>query len=415
MDERKHICMLLDHAFPPDLRVENEARTLADAGYHVTIVAIDPDSRGHEQLTDHITVHRARVPRQIRNKARGLAADLPLFDWILHRPLQQVHRDRPIDAIHAHDLYLFGAALRAGRRYDIPVVGDMHENWVHALKHYKWSTTAPGKWVVNLKKWERLEIGWSCDVDRLIVVIDEMADRMAGRLKAGGCRADHVVTVPNTIQRHVFDAWSSSRPADMPAGNPVLLYTGGMDRHRGLEDPIRAMPAVLEAFPEAVLVLVGDGAVRGELEALATSLHLGSAVRFLGWKDQEAVRGYMEAATIGLIPHRKTMHTDHTIPHKLFHYMHAGLPCVVSDCKPLVRIVEAESCGSVYPSGDPAAMATAIIRMAGESSGMEQMAQAGRTAVQERWNWEVTARALVDLYDDLFSESSSQRISCAVD
>ena len=114
MGDRRHICMLLDHAFPPDLRVENEARTLADTGYHVTIIAIDPDDRGHEQLTEHITIHRARVSRQVRNKARGLAANLPLFDWILRRPLNAVHRDRPIDAIHAHDLYLFGAALRAG-------------------------------------------------------------------------------------------------------------------------------------------------------------------------------------------------------------------------------------------------------------------------------------------------------------
>ena len=403
MGERRHICMLLDHAFPPDLRVENEARTLADAGYYVTIIALDPDDRPHEQLAEHVSVHRARVPRQLRNKARGLAASLPMFDWILKRPLAEVHRIRRIDAFHAHDLYLFGAALRAGRRFDVPVIGDMHENWVHALKHYKWSTTPPGKWVVDLTKWERLEIGWSCDVDRLIVVIDEMADRMAQQLKAGGCHSDHVVTVPNTIQRHVFEGWSASSPDDMPSGNPILLYTGGMDLHRGLEDPIRAMPAVLEAHPDAVLVLVGDGAVRADLEALTASLGLESSVRFLGWKDQESVRGYMEAATIGLIPHRKTMHTDHTIPHKLFHYMHAGLPCVVSNCKPLERIVAAESCGLVYPSGDANAMASALINLASEPDEMKRMAMAGRSAVNERWNWEETSKALVALYDDLFA------------
>jgi len=395
--------MVLDHAFPPDLRVENEARTLASNGYDVTILAIDPDDRPPSDLTPDIHVRRMRVPQQIRNKARGLAATLPLMDWIVGRAVRKLHAERPIHALHAHDLYLFGASLRAGRKLDIPVIGDMHENWVEALRHYKWSTTAPGKWVVDLQKWQRLETEWSANVDRLIVVIDEMAERMGAQLGEAGLRNDHIIAVPNTIQRSSFEAWSTSTPVDMPDGQPLLLYTGGMDRHRGLEDPIRAMPTILETHPEAVLVLVGDGAVRGELEELAATLGLGKAVRLLGWKDQAAVRGYMEAADIGLIPHRKTVHTDHTIPHKLFHYMHAGLPCVVSDCRPLERIVSAEACGRVYPSGNPALLAEAVLDIIKDPEEGLAMAARGQEAVRERWNWEATSQGLVDVYRDLLS------------
>ena len=400
-DVRPHICMLLDHSFPPDLRVENEARTLAQAGFEVTILAMDPDPRPSGMLEAHVHIVRARIPKQIRNKARGLAATFPFMDWIVGRQVASIHAGRKIHALHAHDLYLFGAALRAGKKLDVPVVGDMHENWVEALRHYKWSTTAPGKWVVDLSRWEQLETRWADQVDRLIVVIDEMKERMTGQLQLAGGRSHHIVTVPNTILRSSFDAWSPAKPDDMPRGNPVMLYTGGMDRHRGLEDPIRAMPIILERHPDAVLVLVGDGAVRSELEELVASLDLGGAVRFLGWKDQESVRGYMESAHIGLIPHLKTIHTDHTIPHKLFHYMHAGLPCVVSDCRPLERIVSAENCGSIYPSGDPDAMALAVLRMIGDPDGMAAMATRGREAVTERWNWETTSTGLVDLYRDL--------------
>jgi len=403
MTSRPHICMLLDHAFPPDLRVENEARTLASAGYDVTILAIDPDSRPSSDLDRHIHVQRVRVPRQIRNKARGLAATLPLMDWIVSRAVRRLHHQHPVAALHAHDLYLFGAALRAGRRLGVPVVGDMHENWVEALRHYKWSTTAPGKWVVNLDRWQQLETGWSATVDRLVVVIDEMAERMRGQLAHTGLPDNHIVTVPNTIQRSVFESWSSSIPDDMPEGHPLLLYTGGMDRHRGLEDPIRAMPRILDAYPEAVLVLVGDGAVRTELEALTASLGIEHAVRFLGWKDQADVRGYMEAADIGLIPHRKTVHTDHTIPHKLFHYMHAGLPCVVSDCKPLERIVQAEACGKVYPSSQPEALAASVCAILNDPQARSEMSAHGREAVRQRWNWEATADRLVRMYAELLA------------
>ncbi|MDE2996224.1 MAG: glycosyltransferase family 4 protein [Bacteroidota bacterium] len=392
--------MLLDHAFPPDLRVENEARTLVDAGYSVTILAMDPDDRPSEWLDEHLWIERARVSRQLRNKMRGLAATFPIVDWVAGRLVRQLHRFRPIHALHAHDLYLFGAALRAGKKLGVPVVGDMHENWVEALKHYRWSTMAPGKWVVNLKKWKHLEMTWSLDVDRLIVVIDEMAERM----QSEGVPGDRMVVVPNTIQRAAFDAWPERKSQDMPDGRPFLLYTGGMDGHRGIEDPIRAMPLILERLPEAHLVLVGDGAVRSDLESLAAELGVQDAVSFLGWKAQEDVRGYMLAADVGLIPHRKTVHTDHTIPHKLFHYMHAGLPCLVSNCKPLERIVTAEQCGCVYPSGEPAELARKVIEMLGTTESAEalsDMARRGREAVASRWNWEATASPLVEAYREL--------------
>ena len=103
MRHRPHICMLLDHAFPPDLRVENEARTLSSAGYDVTVLAIDPDSRPSSDLAPHIHVRRVRVPRQIRNKARGLAATVPLMDLIVGRAVRKLHNQRPIAALHAEN------------------------------------------------------------------------------------------------------------------------------------------------------------------------------------------------------------------------------------------------------------------------------------------------------------------------
>jgi glycosyltransferase involved in cell wall biosynthesis len=396
---RPHICMVLDHAFPPDLRVENEARTLAENGFEVTILAMDPDPRTPEKLDTHIWIERVRVSRQLRNKMRGLAATIPLINVFVARQVRRLHARKPVHALHAHDLYLFGAALKVGRRLGIPVVGDMHENWVEALKHYKWSTTAPGKWVVNLDRWQQCELAWSAAVDRLVVVIDEMAERLEGQ----GLPRERMAVVPNTIRRAAFDAWPERAATDMPTGHPLLLYTGGMDGHRGIEDPIRAMPAILKDFPEARLVLVGDGAVRPQLEALAASEGVAERVSFLGWKDQEAVRGYMTAADIGLIPHRKTVHTDHTIPHKLFHYMHAGLPCIVSDCKPLQRIVEQEACGLVYPSGDPQTLAAAVKTLAVDPDLANSMAAKGKAAVEARWNWEATSTPLVAIYKDLLN------------
>jgi glycosyltransferase involved in cell wall biosynthesis len=395
-----HILMVLDHAYPPDLRVENEVKTLVSAGFEVTVLAIGPDRRPALEEDGSSRIIRARIPAQLRNKMRGLAGSFPLLDLYLGHLLKKIHRIHPFDALHAHDLYLFGATIKAGKKLDVPVVGDMHENWVEALRHYKWSTTVPGKWVVNLEKWQKLEDRWTREVDHLIVVIEEMAERLI----LGGLDPGHITTVPNTIHLDDFASWPVEHLAGFDDPRPRLIYTGGMDRHRGLEELIRAMPLILKKHKSAELVLVGGGAVEGELKELVSSLGLDEQVVFAGWQKQHLVKSYLATCDVGVIPHKKTVHTDHTIPHKLFHYMYMELPCLVSDCKPLKRIVSETKCGLVYASGSPEDLAQKAIRLLDDATLRKQAGAAGAKAVQEKYNWNATATGLVAVYRKLLGQ-----------
>jgi glycosyltransferase involved in cell wall biosynthesis len=396
-DRPPHILMLLDQDFPPDLRVENEARTLAAAGYDVTVLSIAPDTRPVEDSLGPVRIVRARIPGQLRNKMRGLAGTLPLLHVFVHAQVKRIHRNHPVDVLHAHDLYLFGPALWSGRRLGMKVVGDMHENWVDALRSYAWSTRAPGKWVVRPDRWQVLEDRWSRAVDHLIVVIEEMAERLEDR----GISADHMTVVPNTIRLDTFESWPTEPVPEIAGAGPVILYTGGMDRHRGLEELVDAMPTVLAAIPDAQLVLVGDGATRQELVDRCAVLGLEKAVLFTGWQPQERVKSFMAVASVGLIPHRRSIHTDHTIPHKLFHYMHMRLPVIASDCRPLVRILEDSEAGLTYTSGQSAELADRIVSLLQDPDRRHRMGEHGHAAVHERWNWDATATGLVAAYSRL--------------
>jgi glycosyltransferase involved in cell wall biosynthesis len=393
-----HILMVLDKHYPPDLRVENEASTLQEAGFEVTVLAVSPDVRPTRETHDGVRVIRERLPAFARNKMRGLAGTLPLLDAYLGRRIRKVHEETKIDVLHAHDLYLFGACIRAGRKLSIPVVGDMHENWVEALRHYRWSTRFPGRLVINFRRWERLEREWSEGVDGLVVVIDEMRER----LERTGVQNARTAVVPNTIRLSSFDSWPIEHGIlDPIAGSFTIVYTGGMDKHRGLSSAIEAMPLVLRDIPRARLILVGDGAMRADLERQAQSL--GQAVLFTGWQAQEKIPTYIAAADVGLIPHRKTAHTDNTIPHKLFHYMHSSLPVVASDCQPLRRILESEKAGLIYPSEDPVGLAEALVLLGQDPEMRAELGRNGYNAVQERFNWRATSRPLIDLYRDIIS------------
>jgi len=390
-----HILMVLDQPFPPDIRVENEALSLVAAGFEVSVLAIAPDERPAEDEVNGIRIYRDRLPLQVRNKMRGLAGTVPFYTWYLDRRIRALYRRHRFDALHMHDLYLFGGGLRAGRRLGVPVVGDLHENWVEALKHYAWSTRFPGKYVVSIPRWEHLEKRWVNAVDALIVVIEEAA----ARNEALGMPAEKITVVPNTIRFATFDGYEiDTALIERLQARLTITYTGGFDVHRGLASVLEAMPDVLAVEPEAQLVLVGDGAVRAELEALADRLGVASRVRFEGWQPQARLKSYILASDICLVPHLRTAHTDATIPHKLFHYLYFEKPVVVSDCLPLRRIVEETVSGLVYAAGEGAALAQAVLALASDRTRAAEMGRRGRAAVRARYNWDATVQGLVDCY-----------------
>ena len=388
--------MVLDHPYPPDLRVENEARTLVGAGHEVTLLQVSADARPALDRHEGTRVVRRWLPRKAVGWLCGFAGVTPVPDWVYSRLIRQEHARWPFDALHVHDLYLVGGGLRAARRLGVPLVADLHENWVEALGHYAWSTRPPGKYVVHIPTWERVERDWVNRADRLVVPIEEAARRY----RALGVPEERIAVVPNTVELDSFEGYPLEPDVveRTREGGTTFVYTGHVDAHRGLATVVDAMPAVVEAVPGARLVVVGDGATLGELRAQAAALGLGGRVRFEGRVPQARVKSYLAGADVALVPHLKTAHTDHTIPHKLFHAMLMGAPVLVSDCDPLERIVGAERCGAVFRSGDAADFARAAVALARDADGRRAMGERGRAAVLARYHWDATARPLLDLY-----------------
>ncbi|MFQ5569464.1 MAG: glycosyltransferase family 4 protein [Rhodothermales bacterium] len=395
------ILMVLDHAFPPDVRVENEALSLIEAGFDVALLAVAPDDRPAREDYVGIRLFRDRISKELRNKMRGLAGTVPLYNWYLNRRIRQVYQEYPFDVLHVHDLYLFGGGLRAGHKLGVPIVGDLHENWVAALKQYAWSTRIPGKYFVSIPRWERLERKWVNAADRLVVVIDEMGERIRGL----GVDPKKVTVVPNTIKYAAFERYEIEQELiDVLRSELTIVYTGSFDVHRGLASVLRAMPHVLAEKPNALFVIVGEGKIRPELEALAGALGITDRVRFEGWQPQARLKSYILASDVCLVPHLKTPQNDAGMPHKLFHYMYLERPVVVSNCRALQRIVEQTQTGLVYPAGDAEALARIILKIGVDQEAAQAMGRRGRDVVLERYHWDNTVRELIKMYEQLAIE-----------
>ena len=394
-----HVGMVLDNEFTGDMRVENEVISLTRAGFRVTVLCFNYGSKPATERYHGADIVRLPVNREFIKKTKALVnAPVDVFTWYMARKITAfVHEHRPA-ALHVHDLPMLPAALRANRQLatPLPLVADLHENYPAALQNYRFANTFPGKYLISIPKWRRKEIEWVSAADHVITVIEEATNRY-DRL---GVPPEKLTVVANYVNREEFADGAVLQPeiTDRYAGEFVLSYVGGFDRHRGLEDVIRATPELAVRIPNLRVVLVGAGSNLGELKQLAAELDVAGYVDFAGWQAPAVLPSYLAASAVCLIPHVKSEHTDNTIPHKLFQYMYLQKPVVAANCDPLVRILDDTGAGLTYPSGDAAALARRVIRLHDDRPLMQQMGARGKQAVIDTYNWEATATELTDLY-----------------
>ena len=388
--------MILDNEFDSDPRVKNEVQSLQKAGHEVFVLCYNFSDKVDKDW------HGARIVRINANKTyikklNGLNNTLfNFFPIYWKKRIELFVKDYQIENLHVHDLWMLDAALRANRKLKLPLIVDLHENFVFAIQHYKYSTTFPGNVLISHEKWKSCEPKWLSQTDNIIVVIEEAKDRL---IKLG-IPGSKISVVPNYV--NIADYSNESRGLTHKlkqeyADHFVMTYTGGFDVHRGLDIPIKAIPTILNTIPNFKFVLVGGGSNEPELKQLAKDYGVEPYVDFRGYLPHGDLPSYVSASDICIIPHRKTPHTDNTIPHKLFQYMVMEKPVLGSNCTPIERIITETRSGEVYQHDSPDECAQAVITS--YQSERQEVGAQGKAAVESKYNWQEASKKLISLYD----------------
>jgi glycosyltransferase involved in cell wall biosynthesis len=413
--------MLLDDVYPPDIRVRKEASSLLAAGHRVTLLCRQDDEPARETV-DGLEVRRFDLDG-VHAGPLGLLAGARFLVTYVHGAWQGIVADAldkgDVDALHVHDLPLVRTALAAAGS-EVPVVADLHENWPAAVQQYRTNDSwrrfveSPSYLAARLSmptwRWRRIERDCVRRVDHVVTVAEE-----AARHYVRDCGADSgdVTVVPNVVDLERFDPSTTTLAtiAGVDKTEYVVSYVGTLGgRHRGLGTVLRAMPALLDQVPQARLLVVGSGAgYEDDLRSLTRTLGVDERVTFTGWVDPEQVPGHIAASDVCLVPHRSTEHTETTVPHKLFQYMAMCRPVVVTDAKPLARIVEDAGCGRIVPAADPDAMADALAELV-EPETAQPLGAAGRRAVETTYNWARQSEALLDVYRRLAAPTTGETV-----
>ena len=396
-----NICIIWKNDYPWDVRIEKFAHCLRDAGHEVFLLCSNSKRQKTEEDINGIKIRRLPAAA---NPVHNAIISAPFYlnpYWL--KLCSGVIEKNKIDLIIVRDLPLVVVSLLLKKKYGIPVVLDMAENYpaMYWKRFHQGGLSAAKNFITKnpfIIEWvERYALK---NIDRLIVVVEESATRLISM----GLDPGRVTIVSNTPDLKIFTG--DGRPR---GSKPLqLIYVGFIQEGRGLETVIEGLALLKKDGNTSVkFVVIGDGDYLPQLKSLAAKTGVSEMVEFKGWMKNTEVPRHIFESDIGVIPHKKTDHTDTTIPNKLFDFMACAKPVIVSNAAPMQRVVFEHNCGLVFKSEDPEDFRLAVEKASQEPQRLIDMGRHGLEAVRERYNWEHDARVLKMTVEGLLQKKNA--------
>jgi glycosyltransferase involved in cell wall biosynthesis len=382
--------MLVWNTFQNDARVKNEAETLVNAGYRVTVHALHAPgyTRQQEQLASGVEIIRHGRKQGLRllkpRKHTSRRNQFELIGLLFSRSfthlamLFAVIWRRPA-VVHAHDVNVLPTAWLAARLSGAKLVYDAHE--------------------ISSGREGYRKIG------RLVACIEKaIMPKAAGTITTTDARARFFARLygiprPLVLQNRprlvsVKGNDRIRRELNLVESYPIVLYQGGLQPGRGLDLLVKAATYLEQAY----VVFVGGGSMEAKLKSLVKKLELEERVFFIPTVPLAELPFYTASADVGVQPIENTCLNHFTTDsNKLFEYVVAGLPLVASALPEISLVVKRHDLGILIAPGDVDQLADALNTLL-KNSELRAKYSAHAKQAAATLNWEAQEDELVELY-----------------
>ena len=276
-----NICMVLEGYFPPDIRVEKEARALISAGHRIFLLSLGKEGMPSVEDINDINIIRIFPPESFLDRVWNFIWFNVFFDRpIWRKTLENIIKQYEIEIIHVHDLPMVNTATTVAKRFNIPIIADLHENFPEGMKAWRkvkmsWKSKIFNLLISPVRRWKRLERSVLQRVDRIVTVVDEAKNHY---INDCGVSPETITVVMNAEDLEEFGILEIDESLVTKYKNDfVISYIGGFGPHRGIDTAIKAMPEVLKEIPDAKLLLVGGKGSEGygrELKRMCEDLEV---------------------------------------------------------------------------------------------------------------------------------------------
>lgn len=369
--KNRRVCHLTSVHKPSDNRVfHKECKTLAGAGYDVTLVA----THDRSETVDGVKIHALSAPQ-------GRFGRMTTTVRAVHRAALELNAD----LYHFHDpeLILVGSDLE---RRGYPVVYDVHEDYGGVLTEKPWLPSRLRRPISVVASF--LERGLSRRLSAIVAAGTDIEKIFEGDVR-------RLVRVENyPILDEVLLGESEAK-----APGFVLSNFGGVSSGRVTDVLVEAL-GLLPGDSQCRMVL-GGRVMEQELYRRSKAMPGWQRVEELGFVDRSTLVSANLSSHVSVNLYSDSPNHQGIRSNRVYEAMVAGLPILVSNMPEWQAFIDRHRCGLAVDPADPRSIADAITDLERRPDEAAAMGSRGRQAVIERYNWSVEADKLLDLYSEL--------------
>jgi len=361
------VCILTTVHPPFDVRIfHKEAKTLAQSGYNVTLIA----QHDKNEIVEGVKIialpeARNRFGRIFGLTVRALYLALKQRAYIYH--------------FHDPELIVAGIILKLFRK---KVIYDVHEDVSKQILNKDWMGN---KYIREFMAFmfELIERIGAFIFDIILTATSDIAKKFP--------KNKTVILRNFPILKLIDDAVS----ADYKKNKAIIIYAGGLAGIRGIKEIIQAMEYIDN---RAELWLLGKWE-NGEFKKECENLKGWKYTKYLGLVSLRGVYQYMKVADIGISMLFPIKNYLTSLPIKVFEYMTCSLPVVMSDF-PYWKKMFGECALFVNPC-DPKDIAEKILYLLDNPKEAKELGKRGRKLIEEKYSWGAESEKLLEMYKNL--------------
>jgi phosphatidylinositol alpha-1,6-mannosyltransferase len=185
---------------------------------------------------------------------------------------------------------------------------------------------------------------------------------------------------------------------------PVVLTVSRLQKRKGHDHLILALPAIRQRIPNVLYAIAGDGEERGPLEALVRREGLDAHVQFLGELTDDDLVSCYQQCDLFVLPNRQVGQDIEGFGMVLLEAQACGKPVLAGASGGTAETMCVPQTGHVIPCETPEYLARTVAELLGDAPRLRQMGEAARQWAVETFDWE----ALVKRAEQLFGIESRQ-------
>ncbi len=318
----------------------------------------------------------------------------------LQKRIEEVIREQKPDIIHAHSPSLNGIpAVRAGRKFGIPVVYEVRALWEDAAVDHGTFQESSLKYGIS----RFIETNLFKKVNAISTICDGLKNEIMSR----GIARSKITVIPNSVDTNAFFPVGYDEEIACRYGlknKKVYGFIGSFYHYEGIDLLIDAFSIMLKRDKNIILLLVGEGPEYLKLQDKVKEMNLEGTAIFVGRVPHEQIKRYYSVIDTLVYPRKKMRLTELVTPLKPLEAMAMGKVVVGSNVGGIKELITHNQNGLLFKAGSVDSLYTLLDGLNQYTKNINEIVINAQETIRKKYTWQSAVGRYIPLYTNLIKK-----------